>query len=104
MVLFHRTFRRPCHARLQNRRRIADRIRSRRPCRGAKLPCEADPALPDLPTVAEAGVPGYESGVWFGIMVPAGTPRDIIARLNAETIKGALDADRQGIGRKSRLT
>lgn len=48
-----------------------------------------DPALPDLPTVAEAGVPGYESGVWFGIMVPAGTPKDIIARLNAETIKGA---------------
>src|SRR5262245_2968907 len=33
-----------------------------------------DPALPDLPTVAEAGVKGYESGVWFGIMVPAATP------------------------------
>jgi tripartite-type tricarboxylate transporter receptor subunit TctC len=48
-----------------------------------------DPALPDLPTIAEAGVPGYESGVWFGIMVPAGTPKDIIARLNAETVKGA---------------
>jgi tripartite-type tricarboxylate transporter receptor subunit TctC len=37
-----------------------------------------DPALPDLPTIAEAGVKGYESGVWFGIMVPAATPRDII--------------------------
>jgi tripartite-type tricarboxylate transporter receptor subunit TctC len=48
-----------------------------------------DPALPDLPTVAEAGVPGYESGVWFGLMVPAGTPKDIIARLNAETVKSA---------------
>ena len=48
-----------------------------------------DPALPDLPTVAEAGVPGYESGVWFGVMVPAGTPKDVIARLNAETVKGA---------------
>jgi tripartite-type tricarboxylate transporter receptor subunit TctC len=48
-----------------------------------------DPALPNLPTMAEAGVPGYESGVWFGIMVPAGTPKDIIARLNAETLKGA---------------
>ena len=48
-----------------------------------------DPALPDLPTIAEAGVPGYESGVWFGVMVPAGTPKDIIARLNAETVKGA---------------
>jgi tripartite-type tricarboxylate transporter receptor subunit TctC len=48
-----------------------------------------DPALPDLPTIAEAGVPGYESGVWFGIMVPAGTPKEVIARLNAETVKGA---------------
>jgi tripartite-type tricarboxylate transporter receptor subunit TctC len=48
-----------------------------------------DPALPDLPTIAEAGVPGYESGVWFGLMVPAGTPKDIIARLNTEAVKGA---------------
>ena len=48
-----------------------------------------DPALPDLPTVAEAGVPGYESGVWFGIMAPAGTPKDVIARLNVEIVKGA---------------
>ena len=48
-----------------------------------------DPALPDLPTIAEAGVPGYESGVWFGLMVPAGTPKDVIARLNAEAVKGA---------------
>ena len=48
-----------------------------------------DPALPDLPTIAEAGVRGYESGVWFGIMVPAGTPKDVIARLNAEAVKGA---------------
>ena len=47
-----------------------------------------DPALPDLPTVAEAGVPGYESGVWFGIMVPAATPKDIIARLNAAALQG----------------
>jgi tripartite-type tricarboxylate transporter receptor subunit TctC len=48
-----------------------------------------DPALPDLPTIAEAGVPGYESGVWFGLMVPAGTPKEIVARLNAEAVKGA---------------
>jgi tripartite-type tricarboxylate transporter receptor subunit TctC len=47
-----------------------------------------DPALPDLPTIAEAGVPGYESGVWFGLMAPEGTPKDIIARLNAEAVKG----------------
>jgi tripartite-type tricarboxylate transporter receptor subunit TctC len=48
-----------------------------------------DPALPDLPTVAEAGVPGYESGVWFGLMVPAATPKDIVARLNAAAVQGA---------------
>ncbi|MCM5569730.1 tripartite tricarboxylate transporter substrate binding protein [Burkholderiaceae bacterium FT117] len=41
-------------------------------------------ALPDLPTMQESGVTGYESGAWFGIVVPAGTPASIIARLNAE--------------------
>jgi tripartite-type tricarboxylate transporter receptor subunit TctC len=46
-----------------------------------------DPALPDLPTMVEAGVPGYESGVWFGLMVPAGTPKEIIAKLSAESAK-----------------
>jgi tripartite-type tricarboxylate transporter receptor subunit TctC len=50
---------------------------------------QRDPALPDLPTVAEAGLPGYESGVWFGLSVPAGTPAPIVARLNAEIVKGA---------------
>jgi tripartite-type tricarboxylate transporter receptor subunit TctC len=48
-----------------------------------------DPALPDLPTMQEAGVPGYESGVWFGLMVPAGTPKDIIAKLNAAAVEAA---------------
>jgi tripartite-type tricarboxylate transporter receptor subunit TctC len=48
-----------------------------------------DAALPDLPTVAEAGVPNYESGVWFGLMVPAGTPRDVVMRLNAAAVQGA---------------
>ena len=46
-----------------------------------------DAALPDLPTLAEAGVKNYESGVWFGISVPAGTPRDIIQRLNAAALQ-----------------
>ena len=45
------------------------------------------PGLPDLPTVAESGVPGYESSAWFGIMMPAGVPRDIVARINAEVNK-----------------
>ncbi len=42
---------------------------------------------PDVPTVAEAGVPGYELSVWFGVLAPAGTPRDIVARLNTEIVK-----------------
>ena len=42
---------------------------------------------PDLPTVAEAGVKGYEATIWLGIMAPAGTPRAIIDRLNAEVTK-----------------
>ncbi len=42
---------------------------------------------PDIPTIAEAGVPGYELVGWFGLFVPAATPRPIIARLNAEAVK-----------------
>jgi len=45
------------------------------------------PALPDLPTVAEAGLPGFEASSWFGLLAPAGTPPDIIAKLNAEVAK-----------------
>ena len=58
---------------------------------------------PDVPTVAEAGVPGYELAVWFGVLAPAGTPRDIINRLNAEIVKALNSADvkdrfaRQGV-------
>ena len=44
-------------------------------------------ALPDVPTVAEAGFPGYEANTWNGILAPAGTPRAIINRLNAEMLK-----------------
>ena len=40
--------------------------------------------LPQLPTVAESGVPGYESGSWYGIIGPAGVPRTVVARLNTE--------------------
>ena len=43
-------------------------------------------ALPDLPTVAEAGVPGYAYVSWFGLVAPAGTPREIIGRLNTEIV------------------
>jgi tripartite-type tricarboxylate transporter receptor subunit TctC len=48
------------------------------------------PMLPDVPTVAEAGLPGYDSTGWFGVVAPAGTPAPVIARLNAE-ITAALN-------------
>ena len=41
-------------------------------------------SMPDLPTMIESGVPGYESTAWFGLAVPAGTPKEIISRLNAD--------------------
>jgi tripartite-type tricarboxylate transporter receptor subunit TctC len=43
-------------------------------------------ALPDLPTVAEAGVPGYEAGLWYGFVGPARIPPDIVRRLNSEIV------------------
>lgn len=42
-----------------------------------------DPALPNVPTFAEAGVKGYEANFWFGLLAPKGTPRDIVDKLNA---------------------
>ena len=44
-------------------------------------------ALPEVPTVAESGVPGYEASVWYGVVAPARIPREIIAKLNAEIAK-----------------
>jgi tripartite-type tricarboxylate transporter receptor subunit TctC len=40
--------------------------------------------LPDVPSIAEAGVPGYDATVWLGLLAPAGTPRDIVQKINAE--------------------
>jgi len=44
-------------------------------------------ALPDVPTMAESGLPGFEASSWFGILAPAGTPSTIVAKLNAEVAK-----------------
>ena len=49
--------------------------------------------LPDLPTVAEAGLPGYEASIWYAVLVPANTPRDIVMRLNAEFRKALAAPD-----------
>ena len=45
------------------------------------------PALPEFPTVAESGVPGYEAFSWAGLIAPAGTPKEIVARINRETVQ-----------------
>jgi len=47
--------------------------------------------LPDVPTFAEAGVPGFEATGWFGIVAPAGTPNDVIARINAAFVAALKD-------------
>jgi tripartite-type tricarboxylate transporter receptor subunit TctC len=44
-------------------------------------------ALPDVPTVAESGIPEYFSGTWYGVMVPKGTPAAVVERLHAATLK-----------------
>lgn len=46
---------------------------------------QRDPLMPDLPTVAESGLPNYEASIWLGLMVPAQTPRPIVDKLNAVT-------------------
>ena len=48
---------------------------------------QRSPALPDVPTVAESGLPGFEASSWFGLLAPAGTPKEIVARLNGEVAK-----------------
>ena len=45
------------------------------------------PSLPEIPTIAEAALPGYQTSSWYGILAPAGTPRDIVNRVNAAVVK-----------------
>ena len=49
--------------------------------------------LPDVPTIAEAGVPGYDADLWFGLWAPAKLPREIVKQLHAETVKVLQNAD-----------
>jgi tripartite-type tricarboxylate transporter receptor subunit TctC len=63
---------------------------------------QRSPFLPEVPTIAEAGYPGFEAVGWFGLMSPAATSRDILARLNAETVRllgsPEVSARIQGLG------
>lgn len=45
------------------------------------------PAAPNIPTIAESGLPGFEASSWFALMAPAGLPKDVLARINAETLR-----------------
>src|SRR5207245_11409041 len=49
--------------------------------------------LPDLPTLAESGLPDYEAGSWYGILAPAGTPREVIDRLHGAIVKALKQPD-----------
>jgi tripartite-type tricarboxylate transporter receptor subunit TctC len=49
--------------------------------------------LPDVPTISEAGVPGYEATIWLGVMAPKGTPQTIVDKLNAEIVKAVNRPD-----------
>ena len=51
------------------------------------------PQFPDVPTVSESGLPGFEFNSWFAMLAPAHTPKPIIARLNAEVLKALADPD-----------
>ena len=51
------------------------------------------PALPNVPTVAESGIPGYEASAWFGLCAPAGTPKDVVARISRVATAAVADPD-----------
>ena len=63
------------------------RTRRQTPARKEQTTRQRSAAVANLPTVGEAGVPGYEVGSWYGFAVPTGTPKEIIARLNGEAAK-----------------
>jgi tripartite-type tricarboxylate transporter receptor subunit TctC len=50
-------------------------------------------ALPDVPTIHESGVPGFEAASWFGLLAPAGTPPDVVNKINAEVAKWLATPD-----------
>jgi len=55
-----------------------------------------DPALPDLPTIAQAGIPGFETRLWIGLLAPSGTPRPAIERLSSAVVQALKLPDMKG--------
>jgi tripartite-type tricarboxylate transporter receptor subunit TctC len=66
---------------------VISHIKSGRVRALALTTAQRSPSLPTVGTVTEAGIPNYDVGSWYGLSVPAGTPKDIISRLHAETVK-----------------
>ena len=91
----HKSFRRRAHQR--HRRPCADDVRRHHHDGGGRAGGQVialgttgkqrSSVMPDVPTVAEAGVPGYEATIWLGVMAPEGTPQPIIDKLNGEITK-----------------
>jgi tripartite-type tricarboxylate transporter receptor subunit TctC len=55
------------------------------------------PLVPDLPTIAESGLPGYEAANWYGMVVPIKTPQPVIERLNAAVVKVLNDPETKSV-------
>ena len=53
----------------------------------AKSSATRSAAAPNIPTIAESGLPGFEATSWFALMAPAGLPKEVLARINAETVR-----------------
>jgi tripartite-type tricarboxylate transporter receptor subunit TctC len=59
----------------------------------ASTTAKRSPTVPDLPTVAEAGVPGYAASAWYGLFAPAGTPAPVVAKLHDDSVKHLKSPD-----------
>ena len=62
------------------------------------------PSTPEVPTVAESGLPGYEAVAWYGVFAPAGTPREIVTRLNTDIVRIVNSAEVKDIFLKQGAT
>jgi tripartite-type tricarboxylate transporter receptor subunit TctC len=54
---------------------------------------QRSPSTPDLPTISEGGLEGYEAGTWYGLLVPAAAPKEVVTRLHAESVKLLKQSD-----------
>src|SRR5437899_9290090 len=63
------------------------RSRAKGNCALAITSLKRSALAPDLPTMAESGFPGFEAVPWFGLLAPAGTPKDVLEKLHTETVK-----------------